>query len=67
MEPESAVELFSRAPVQGSVAAKYAVNIGNDDCLTMSCIKEAVAYQVEKWSDNVLAKQTLLNHLYSQY
>ena len=54
MEPESAVELFRRAPVQGSVAAKYVVFIGDDDCLTMSCIKEEVAY----------AKRTLLNHLY---
>ena len=51
MEPESAVELFSRAPVQGSVPVKYAVFIGDDDCSTISRIREEVAYQVEKWSD----------------
>ena len=64
MEPESAVEMFKRVPVQGDIPVKYAVFIGDDDCSTISRIREEVSYQVEKWSDTVHAKRTLVNHLY---
>lgn len=64
MEPPSTVELFKRAPVQGNTPAKYAVFIGDDDCSTLSKIREEVVYHVEKWSDTVHAKRTLINHLH---
>ena len=43
---------------------KYSIFIGDDDCTTISRIREEVDYEVEKWSDTVHAKRTLLNHLY---
>ena len=64
MEPESAVEMFKRVPVQGDTPRKYAVFIGDDDCPTISRIREEVSYQVEKWSDTVHTKLTFVNHLY---
>jgi len=64
MEPLGAVELFKRAPVQSNNPAKYAVFIGDDDCSTLSKIREEVVYHVEKWSDTVHAKRTLINHLH---
>ena len=64
MEPLGAVELFKRAPVQNNNPAKYAVFIGDDDCSTLSKIREEVVYHVEKWSDTVHAKRTLINHLH---
>ena len=64
MEPLSAVELFKRAPVQSNCPAKYAVFIGDDDSSTLSKIREEVVYHVEKWSDTLHAKRTLLNHLH---
>jgi len=42
MEPLRAVELFKRAPVQSNCPAKYAVFIGDDDCSTLSKIREEV-------------------------
>ena len=40
--------------------------IGDDDCSTLSKIREEVVYHVEKWSDTVHAKRTLIliNHLH---
>ena len=46
MEPLSAVELFRRAPVQSNCPAKYEVFIGDDDCSTLSKIREVV-YAIE--------------------
>ena len=39
MEPESAVELFSRAPVLGENPAKYSIFIGDDNCTTIPRIR----------------------------
>ena len=38
--------------------------IGDDDCSTLSKISKEVVYHVEKWSDTVHAKRTLINHLH---
>lgn len=64
MEPLSAVELFKRAPVQSNCSAKYAVFIGDDDCSTLSKIREEVFYHVEKWSDTVHTERMLVNYLH---
>ena len=65
MEPSSAVELFKRvSSVESDTPAKYSVFIGDDDCSTISRIREEVNYEVEKWSDTVHSKRTLVNHLY---
>ena len=64
IEPESALEMFKRVPVQSDTPVKYAVFIGDNDCSTISQIREEVSFQVEKWSDTVHAKCTLVNHLY---
>ena len=64
MEPLNAVELFKRAPLQNTIPAKYTVFIGDDDCSTLSKIREEVVYHVEEWSDTVHAKRTLINHLH---
>lgn len=64
MEPEGAVDLIKRVPTLGETPVKYAVFIGDDDCSTISWIKEEVTYQVEKWSDTVHAKRSLINNLY---
>ncbi|KAK2555142.1 hypothetical protein P5673_023112 [Acropora cervicornis] len=39
MEPRSAVELYKKAPVQSNCPAKDAVFIGDDDCPTLSKIR----------------------------
>ena len=65
MEPESAVELVKQvSSMEGDTPAKYSVFIGDDDCSTISRIREEVSYEVEKWSDTVHSKRTLVNHLY---
>ena len=48
MEPPSAVELYKKAPVQSNCPAKDAVFIGDDDCPTLSKIRNEVVYHEEK-------------------
>ena len=47
MEPESAVGMSKRVPGQGDTPVKYAIFLGDDDCSTISRIREEVSYQVE--------------------
>ena len=52
MEPLSAVKLSKRvSSIESDTPAKYSVFIGDDDCSTISQIREEVNYKVEKWSD----------------
>lgn len=61
MEPDVAVDLFQRA-VQSKV--KYNVYTGDDDTTTQSHIREKVSYEVEKQSDVIHTKRSLLSKLY---
>ena len=61
MEPDVTVDLFQRA-VQSKV--KYNVYTGDDDTTTQSHIREKVSYEVEKQSDVIHTKRSLLSKLY---
>lgn len=60
MEPDVIVDLFHRA-VQSII--KY-VYTGDDDIKTQSHIREKVSYEVEKQSDVIHTKRSLLSNLY---
>ena len=62
MEPAVAVDLFQRAP---SSNIKYHVYTGDDDTTTQSHIREKVSYDVEKQSDVIHTKRSLLSKLYT--
>ena len=62
MEPNVAVDLFQRA-VQSKI--KYNVYTGDDDATTQSHIREKVSYEVEKQSDVIHTKRSLLSKLYA--
>ena len=62
MEPDVAVDLFERA-VQSKI--KYNVYTGDDDTTTQSHIREKVSYEVEKQSDVIHTKRSLLSKLYT--
>ena len=57
MEPNVAVDLFQRA-VQSKI--KYNFYTGDDDVTTQSHIREKVSYEVEKQSDVIHTKRSLL-------
>ena len=61
MEPNVAVDLFQRATKS---KIKYHVYTGDDDTTTQSHIREKVPYDVEKQSDVIHTKRSLLSKLY---
>ena len=62
MEPDVAVDLFKRA-VENNV--KYNIYTGDDDAATQAHIKDEVPYEVEKYSDTVHTKRSLVSKLYA--
>ena len=62
MEPDVAVDLFKRA-VQNNV--KYNIYTGDDDATTQAHIRDQVPYEVEKYSDTVHTKRSLVSKLYA--
>ena len=61
MEPNVAVDLFKRATES---KIKYSVYTGDDDTTTHSHIREKVPYDVEKQSDVIHTKRSLITRLY---
>ncbi|XP_078380315.1 uncharacterized protein LOC144663289 [Oculina patagonica] len=61
MEPDVAVDLFQRAT---NDKIKYNVYTGDDDTTTHSHIREKVPYAVEKQSDVIHTKRSLISRLY---
>ena len=62
MEPDVAVDLFQRAIKNG---VKYSIYTGDDDATTQAHIRDKVPYEVEKHSDTVHTKRSLVSKLYS--
>ena len=62
MEPDVAVDLFKRA-VENNV--KYNIYTGDDDATTQAHIRDQVPYEVEKYSDTVHTKRSLVSKLYA--
>ena len=62
MEPNVAVDLFQRATSSG---VKYNVYTGDDDTTTQSHIRQQVSYEVEKQSDTIHTKRSLMSKLYT--
>lgn len=62
MEPDVAIDLFQRAPTHG---VKFTVYTGDDDSTTESHIRDKVPYHVEKQSDTIHTKRSLISKLYS--
>ena len=62
MEPDVAVDLFQRAIKNG---VKYNIYTGDDDATTQAHIRDKVSYNVEKHSDTVHTKRSLVSKLYS--
>ena len=62
MEHDVAVDLFRRAIKNG---VKYGIYIGDDDATTQAHIRDEAPYKVEKHSDTVHTKRSLVSKLYS--
>ena len=62
MEPDVAVDLFQRATHSG---VKFSIYTGDDDTTTQSHIREKVPYEVEKQSDTIHTKRSLISKLYA--
>ena len=62
IEPDVAFDLFQRAIKNG---VKYSIYTGDDDVTTQAHIRDKVPYKVEKHSDTVHTKRSLVSKLYS--
>ncbi|XP_068756051.1 uncharacterized protein [Montipora capricornis] len=62
MEPDVAVDLFQRAVKNG---VKYNIYTGDDDATTQAHLRDKVSYEVEKHSDTVHTKRSLVSKLYA--
>ena len=62
MEPDVAVDLFQHAIKNG---VKYNIYTGDDDATTQAHIRDKVPYKVEKHSDTVHTKRSLVSKLYA--
>jgi len=62
MEPDVAIDLFQRAIENG---VKYNIYTGDDDATTQAHIRDQVPHDVEKYSDAVHTKRSLVSKLYS--
>ena len=62
MEPDSAVQMFNKAPKQN---VKYSIYTGDDDSTTEAHIQQKVSYGVEKLSDIIHMKRSVTTRLYN--
>ena len=62
MEPNVAVDLFQRAIKNG---VKYNIYTADDDATTQAHIRDQVPYEVEKYSDIVHTKRSLVSKLFA--
>ena len=62
MEPDVAVDLFQHVIKNG---VKYNVYTGDDDATTRAQVRDKVPYKVEKHSDTVHPKRSLVSNLYT--
>jgi predicted RNA binding protein with dsRBD fold (UPF0201 family) len=62
MEPAVACELWNSTPKE---KVKFSIYVGDDDTTTLCHLNQNVPYGVEKWSDIVHAKRSLISRLYN--
>jgi hypothetical protein len=62
MEPAVACELWNLTPKE---KVKFSIYVGDDDTTTLCHLNQNVPYGVEKWSDIVHAKRSLISRLYN--